>query len=174
MDNMEGRQLFRQKSLERLKTPDTMDDYIKVTKPALWLVLAAVIVLLVGVCVWGAFGVIETRVEVPFSVHGGTVMAIIPTRYIDYIKPGMTIDCGDGETVITEITDAIGTGNELMNPRGTRTDVIEYLYNTDFGGFKRIMDDTYFVANGTTTLPDGSYNGSLVVEQVRPISFLFN
>ena len=51
-----SKQLFRQKSMERITSPEQMDDYIRVSNPSVWMILAAVIVLLVGVCVWGIFG----------------------------------------------------------------------------------------------------------------------
>ena len=40
-------QLFRKKSVERVSSPEQLNDYIRVANPSLWLVLGAVIVLLV-------------------------------------------------------------------------------------------------------------------------------
>ena len=48
--------VFRQKSMDKITSPEQMNDYIRVSNPSVWMVLAAVIVLLLGVCVWGAFG----------------------------------------------------------------------------------------------------------------------
>ena len=42
-------ELFREKSLERVSSPEQLNDYIKVTTPSVWLVLIAVILLLVGI-----------------------------------------------------------------------------------------------------------------------------
>lgn len=56
-------QIFRAKSLERLSTPEQLDDYIRVSSPTMWLLLIAIIVLLAGVCVWGIFGHLETTVD---------------------------------------------------------------------------------------------------------------
>ncbi len=52
--------IFREKSLERIKSPENMNDYIKVATPGVWVVLAAVIILLIGAFVWGEFGYIES------------------------------------------------------------------------------------------------------------------
>ncbi len=49
-------EIFREKSLERVQSPEQLNDYIKVTTPRVWLVLIAVILLLLGVIVWGIFG----------------------------------------------------------------------------------------------------------------------
>ncbi len=56
---MESKQIFREKSLERVSSPEQLDDYIKVTTPSVWIILAATIVLLAGMIIWGVFGKIE-------------------------------------------------------------------------------------------------------------------
>ena len=49
--------------MERITSPEQMNDYIRVSNPSVWMLLAAVIVLLIGVCVWGAFGHLDTAVQ---------------------------------------------------------------------------------------------------------------
>lgn len=46
-----NQQLFRKSSIERVSSPEQLNDYIKVTNSGVWLVLAAVIMLLVGTCI---------------------------------------------------------------------------------------------------------------------------
>ena len=55
-------QLFSKKSLDKVSSPEQLNDYIRVANPSLWLVLGAVIVLLIGVCVWGVLGRMDTIV----------------------------------------------------------------------------------------------------------------
>ena len=50
------KQIFREKSLERIASPEQLDDYIRSSSPTMWILLAAIIILLAGVCVWGVFG----------------------------------------------------------------------------------------------------------------------
>ena len=45
MDN----QLFRKKSLDKVSSPEQLNDYIRVSNPGVWIALTAVIVLLFGV-----------------------------------------------------------------------------------------------------------------------------
>ena len=47
--------LFREKSLERIASPEQLNAYIRVSTPSVWLLLAAVVILLAGVCVWGVW-----------------------------------------------------------------------------------------------------------------------
>ena len=40
--------LFREKSLEAIESPESLNDYLRVTSPGVWLVLATVVILLAG------------------------------------------------------------------------------------------------------------------------------
>ena len=51
--------IFREKSMERISSPEQLNDYIRVTTPSVWLVLAAIILLLVGMLAWSVFGTVQ-------------------------------------------------------------------------------------------------------------------
>ena len=55
--------IFRKKSIDKINSPENLNDYIRVTNPGVWLILAAVIALLIGACVWGFFGHIDTTAD---------------------------------------------------------------------------------------------------------------
>lgn len=40
--------IFRQKSIDKISSPEKLDDYIKVTKPSVWITLIAIVLLLAG------------------------------------------------------------------------------------------------------------------------------
>ena len=44
--------IFRQKSMDRVSSPEALDDYIRVTTPSGWILLIALAVLLAGVLAW--------------------------------------------------------------------------------------------------------------------------
>lgn len=50
-----GRQLFREKSLEKNASPDQLKDYIHVPVPGIWMVLTAVVLLFAGIGIWEIF-----------------------------------------------------------------------------------------------------------------------
>lgn len=45
--------IFRKKSLDRVSSPEQLNDYIKVATPGMWLILLAIVIFLVGMIVWG-------------------------------------------------------------------------------------------------------------------------
>lgn len=53
--------LFREKSIERVSSPEQLNDYIRVTNPSVWIVLLALVVLLVGILAWSIFGTVEVE-----------------------------------------------------------------------------------------------------------------
>lgn len=70
-------EIFRKKSIERIKSPESLNDYVRVVTPSVWIVLVAVILLLIGACIWGVFGRIESTVAVTVTVEEGTATGIV-------------------------------------------------------------------------------------------------
>lgn len=51
--------IFRQKSIDRVSSPEQLNDYIRVTTPSVWLVLLALVILLLGMLAWSILGTVE-------------------------------------------------------------------------------------------------------------------
>ena len=68
--------IFREKSLERVSSPEALNDYIRVTTPSVWVVLAAAVVLLVGMLCWSVFGRVTVRNE------DGSTEEIAPITFV--------------------------------------------------------------------------------------------
>ncbi len=54
--------IFNKTATEKLRSPDDLDKYVRVTNPSVWLVLAACIAMLIGLLAWGIFGAVTTSV----------------------------------------------------------------------------------------------------------------
>lgn len=54
-----NKSLFRQSSIDRVQSPEQLNDYIKVSNPSAWIVTIAAIILLIAILVWGIFGTVE-------------------------------------------------------------------------------------------------------------------
>lgn len=68
--------VFRRKTLDRIASPEQLTDYLRVTNPGIWVILAAVILLLAGVLAWSMVGTLETKVEVKVVVSDHTAQII--------------------------------------------------------------------------------------------------
>ena len=89
--------LFREKSLERIENPEKLNDYLRVTNPGVWLVLATVIVLLAGACVWGIFGRITATSPVAVVTQDGESICLVPQAAIEGVIANrvVTVDGSD-------------------------------------------------------------------------------
>lgn len=127
--------IFRKSSMDRVSSPEQLNDYIKVTNPGVWLVLAAVIVLLAGACVWGVFGHLDTTISVPVEVRGGEARLLLEeSQQIDLDAPvviggrefslgpavgggtySVSVDLPDGDYQATVVTERIAPMSFVFN-----------------------------------------------------------
>lgn len=96
----DGTEIFRKESLERLSSPERLDELIYVTDPKGWLALIAVLILLGVAIIWSIFGSIPTKVNgTAILVRSGGVSSITPMvsgRIDDLsIQEGDLVEQGD-------------------------------------------------------------------------------
>ena len=135
------KQLFRQKTLDRVSSPEQLHDYMRVTNPAIWMVLGAVIALLAGLLALSSVRTLETTMDVRARVGDGSALVVLPAAQAKEVKAGMPLRIAgeevaieavylndDGETVCTAdiaaqdgtydaviVTDAISPIRFLLN-----------------------------------------------------------
>ena len=135
--NEKSEPVSRGKTPQRVSSPDQLTDYLRVTNPGIWVLLACVILLLTGIFAWASIGTLETVITVKVRVEAQTA------------------------TVIPLGSGALAQGMPL------RVSGQEFLIDsTSADAFGRVF------GVALVTLPDGVYDGTLVTEQTRPISFL--
>ena len=47
--------------MDQVSSPEQLNDYIRVTTPSVWLVLAVIILLLAGMVTWSIMGTVEAK-----------------------------------------------------------------------------------------------------------------
>ncbi|MBR0133492.1 MAG: hypothetical protein IJM14_10485 [Lachnospiraceae bacterium] len=103
------KELFRQKTVEKMSTPDDLTEYLKVTSTSVWMVLATVLVLLTGLIAWGFLGHLDTKVDAKASIKDGQVTVKIPAIDAEDVKDGMEIEIEGKSTKIRDVvTDEFG------------------------------------------------------------------
>ena len=63
--------IFNRKAAEKLRSPDDLDKFVRVTNPSVWVVLGACVALLAGLLAWGVFGAVTTSVSATGVVVNG-------------------------------------------------------------------------------------------------------
>lgn len=153
-------QLFRKNSLEKVSSPEQLNDYIRVSNPGVWIALTAVIVLLVGVCVWGIFGKIETTVGSAAVVKDGHMTLYIKEEHLGEITEGMIVRVKEQEYLITSVETIPKTIPEGFD---------EYMLH--LSGM-HVGEWVFGVTAMDTDLADGVYKAEIVIESIAPMSFI--
>ena len=153
--------LFRQKSIERISSPESLHDYLRVTSPRLWMILAAIIALLAGFIVYASMGNMENTTALKVDVetydigeYGGipgekltSVSCNIPQDQAEQIKTGMKLRLGQEEGIVDNI---------LSSAEGKDS----FIY--------------FRMEHPLLHMENGQYDAELVLESTSPISFLWN
>ena len=92
--------LFRQKSLERIASPEQLNDYMRVTSPPVWMVLGAVIALLAGLLVLSSVKKLETLLPAEAQVANGVMEITLPDSKADEVDDGMPVRIAGQEVAI--------------------------------------------------------------------------
>ncbi len=90
------RQLFRKESVERVSSPEQLSDYLHVTSPAVWVVLAAVILLVASLFVWSAVTAAESYAVGRAEVRNGVLtLTFDDAEKAKNVEVGMNVRVGD-------------------------------------------------------------------------------
>lgn len=97
-------QLFRKKSMEQVSSPEQLGDYLRVTSPSAWVVLAAVILLLVSLFVWCDVTTVESYADGSAQVRDGLLtLTFDDGEKAQNVEVGMDISVGDLKAPILSI-----------------------------------------------------------------------
>ena len=101
---MEQAQLYRKGSMERIQSPEQLNDYLRVTNPGVWLLLTAVILLLAGLLVWGSFTYIDSVASGSAQVTDGVMtLRFDDPALAENVKEGMLADIGETSAQILSL-----------------------------------------------------------------------
>lgn len=93
--------VFRKKSIERISSPEQLDEYLHVTSPAVWAVLIAVAALLVGLLIWSSVTAVESYAEGMAEARDGVLtVTFTDENKAKNIVPGMNVSVGELEVPI--------------------------------------------------------------------------
>ena len=144
-----------------MSSPEQLNDYIKVTNPGVWMVLAAIVILLIGVCVWGVFGTLETKLSVAAVSQDGQTLLYVKEDNMASVQENMSVYIGDEIYKVTSVS---------AQPVAVTEEISEYARHT---GELSIGEWVYIVPIDGN-MPDGVYRAQVVVDSVSPLYFVFN
>lgn len=159
-----NQKIFRQTSMDRISSPEQLNDYIRVSNPGVWIILGTILLLLAGVCVWGIFGRLETVSEAWGVVSGERAVCYVADQSELYVGGKVRIKDQEGE--ITAISAAPENYNSIAET--LKDEYVLYASGAVEGCWM------YRVTVDIPGIQDGYYDMELVVDSVSPISFILN
>ena len=154
--------VFRQKSVDRVSSPEQLDSYLKVTSPSVWIVLIGIIIVLTGAIAWGTFGKLQTYAATGCVIEDGVGYCYLKEEEGTKVETGMTIEIPN-EKVSFEILSIQTQGIQIPD---------SYSYLQHLVGVT--AEDYVFCVSGLTDLPAGYYQGRIITEAVSPLKFILN
>ena len=153
--------LFRKKSVDKVSSPEQLNEYIRVANPGVWMVLAAIVILLAGVVVWGVIGHLDTALATAVVCENGEAVIYVKDADIEKIEQGMTVRVGEQEYAISEISTA-----------PVRVDSTMPEYAIHLSGLAE--GEWVYAVKVSGDFGDGVHKAEIVIESISPISFILN
>ena len=126
------------------------------------MILGAIIILLIGVCVWGVFGRLDTKLPATVMLKNGKAVCYIKEADAKSINEGMTVEVNGSEYKITSIAD---------KPTQLSPDMGEYFFHAGDLTVNEWVYEAELDANG---LSDEIYQAQIILDSVSPMSFIMN
>ncbi|MCH3944166.1 MAG: hypothetical protein LKE37_11140 [Atopobiaceae bacterium] len=153
--------LFRKKSLDRLSSPDQLNDYIRVTNPAVWLVLAAVVLIFAMLALWMTFGEISVSATCVVIARDGTSEVYVPASDAGHLKEGLPVEMDNIE--IGTITSVPDNPIQITSSFDSNAKSIGHMSTGDF----------YYVCTTDASFAnDGVYQVKVIYNRVSPLQYL--
>ena len=161
MEKNMNNQLFKKSSMNKISSPEQLQDYVRVANPGLWMVLSAIVILLAGVVGWGFIGKIDTTMSTAIVTDGGNAVMYIGESNVEKLEIGMTVRSEDKEYIITDISKTPIKVDESLTDYAIHASgltVGEWVYAVSIDGEHS----------------DGVHKADIVIESISPISFILN
>ncbi len=158
--------IFNKKATEKLRSPDDLDKYVRVTNPSVWVVLLACVAILAGLLVWGVFGAVTTRVSATGVIVDGNAMCFLEAEDAAkvHVRDAAVID---GQSVVVSDVASVPVSREeahkvLINDYLVSSLVKgDWAYQVSFDGDVSELTEGVPLSVGITT------------ERIAPISLIF-
>lgn len=156
--------IFRKSSMDRVNSPEQLNDYIRVTNPSVWVVLAAVILLLAGIFIWGFYGSLSSNLKLNGIAEDGIVTCYLSEEDAKGLKEGMEVRVGDIKGRLASLS---------MVPLSYEEAGMHY--PDEYTRYALGLSNwNYAVSIEAKGIEDGLTQLSIIIDRISPISFILN
>jgi len=157
---MANETVFRDKSIERISSPEQLNDYVRLTNPGVWFVVAAIMIILVGAFIFGITGHIDSSVPGVCISDGSSTVCLVKRKYGDRFTDDMHVQINSAEHSVL-----------LKNAKPIAIDQTIDSYALFVGDME--LSEWVYEIEVEGDIPEGVYEARLVTERISPLSFIF-
>ena len=83
--------IYNKAALDQIRSPEQMNDYLKVINPGIWIILAAVAFLFVGMFAWASVGRLETTAGTMAVIENGNARVMLTEPAVKPVTSDMQV-----------------------------------------------------------------------------------
>lgn len=165
MARQQGFSIFNKEAQEKLRSPDDLDKYVRVTTPGKWSVIVAFAILLLGILTWATFGTVSTSVAATGVVVDGKALCFLPADEVVRVHVGDSAFMGGEKLKVSKIDKVPSSREEANKVLGS-----DYLVETLFEG--KWATEVTFEGN-VSSLDEGvPIEVNVTTERIAPITVI--
>ncbi len=157
--------IFNKKATEKLRSPDDLDKYVRVTNPSVWVALIACVALLAGLLAWGVFGSVATSVTATGVVVDDTAMCFLSADDVAKVHKGDAAYVGGEQMSVADVA-SVPKSREEAGKILTNDYLVATLVNGDWVYQVTFDGDVSNLAEGSPL------SVSITTERIAPISLI--
>jgi len=163
--------IFNKKATEKLRNPDDLEKYVRVTNPSVWIVLFACIALLAGLLAWGVFGSVTTSVVAtgtvvsPDEKSNPVALCLLNAEDAAKVHAGDSANV-DGEKMTVRSVEAVPVSSEEARALLHSDYLVSALMQADWAYV------VYFDGDTSEFTLDVPVSVHITVERIAPISLI--
>ena len=151
---------FRKESLDRAKSPEQLDDYIRVSNPGVWMVLGAVLLLLVAGIIWACCGRLVDTLPTVLVVQDGHAICYVAEDEVSQVVAGDTVSASNAQGPVASI------GQTPLSPDALAAQLDEY------AAYKVNASAWMYPVEVDISLADGVYDAHVSTSEFAPIDLV--
>ena len=158
--------ILNKRATEKLRSPDDLDKYVRVTNPSVWVILLACLSLVFGLLMWGLFGTVSTSVGTTGTVRGGEAYCLLSPEDAAKVHEGDPVNLGGERGTVGAISKMPLSLDELKATVGSDY-LLAAMLEGDWGYYVDLEGDW---ADLDEFVP---YPLSITTERIAPIQLVF-
>lgn len=153
--------LFRKTSLDKVSSPEEINNYVKTVNPSAWIIFISIALLLAGAVLWGFWGTVYVTLESVAVCEDGEITCYVSENDMEQLTDHAYVSINSESYFIEGLSQLPVPAADILSQ-----------YSMHLAGFD--TDEWVYISSANGEITDGIYPAEIVIERISPISLLMN